>query len=968
MMLKINDKLHGFLVKEKHSLEHLGAELYVMEHEKNGARLIYMDREDENKTFSVSFRTLPSDSTGVFHILEHSVLCGSEKYRLRDPFVELLSGSLNTFLNAMTFKDKTMYPVASTSEKELFNLMDVYLDAVFHPLAVNDKKAFMQEGWHYEINENGELIRNGVVLSEMKGDYSSPESVTDRHIADMLFSKTPYAHDSGGDPFEIVDLTFESFKNAHETWYHPSNAVFFLDGKMDVDRALTVISSYVSNYERRDFSGEKFAFGEPMRKKEVRECEYEISDGESGKDKTRIAIAHLTFRFDDRKNIFGTAILASALFTSNESPIKKIILASELCEDMQINVGEGIYNNYFEVDFINIKDGKCDELKSLFYDSIKKICDTGIDRSHLVASINSIEFFQRERDYGSLPLGIIYAMTLMESYLYSDDAISAISFEEEIAFLRGSLDGRFFEELLEKIFITNESRAELIMHPSTELGQKEAEKEKMRLLEIQNSLTDSELEMIKNEQKQLREWQEAEESAEAKASIPRLSSADIPREISVIPTDIKVLNGVEVIYHPIATNKITYTELYFNVSDLSQREIFIASLLGLMLGNLETENYSAPELLKRLKSELGSISGALRFATRVDGTPTIHFKIFISCLNGARASAIDLCREVFTKTRFCDLDSMRSIIKQAYIASEESFASAGHRIAKARVAAMLYPEAAAKEYYSGYEAHRSLKALISEDTDLEPIANELSAFIKKYLRRERMTVSLTCDSDTSTEKYAYEVTEIFDRSEKSVNPVCNISPLPKRNEGIRIAAKVAFSSRGMNILRPGERVHGSFEVASNLANYEYLWSEIRVKGGAYGAGMSAARTGLVSFYSYRDPSPKNTVEVFAGVSDFLLDASRSSRQIDKYIIGAIGETTPYLSARAKGNVATSRYLNGLTDDMRRRTRAEILSTTLPDLELFARMIEARTDEAPFVVVAPDRILKEVDGIDEILDV
>ena len=966
--MKINDKLSGFTVKEEHELSGLGARLFVMEHIKTGARLVYLDREDENKTFSVAFKTLPSDSTGVFHIIEHSVLCGSEKFRLKDPFVELLSGSLNTFLNAMTFGDKTMYPVASTNEKEFMSLAEVYLDAVFNPLAVRSEEAFMQEGWHYEFDEAGELSFKGVVLNEMRGDYSSPESVADRHIREMLFKGTSYEHDSGGDPSEITELTFDGFCRAHSAYYHPSNATFFLDGSMDIASALSLIDGYISGYEKISLLGEEYCFKSAKRSVEEREVEYEISDAESPENKTRLALAHLTFRFDERKKIFGAAILSSALLSSNESEIKKEVLRSGLCEDLQINVGEGIYENYFEVDFINIKDGGEAELEALFYNTVRKVCERGIDRGQLTAAINSLEFSLRERDYGSLPLGVVYAMNLMESYLYSDDALSGLTFEEEIAFLRKNLDTGFFEDLLLEIFIKNESRARLIMRPSLELGEKQRMAEKEKLRKVTLSLTEEQKEEIIKKNEALLLWQNSDDSEEAKRSIPRLRASDIPREVKSIPTEVSTYGSSELINIPIATNGISYTELYFDVSDIEKDEIFTSALLGLFLGNLATENFTAEELMKALKSDIGSLSAALKPSTRTDGKTKIYFKVFVSALSSKKERARELLGEVLTKTRFEDSAAMENIVRQAYIASEESFSLAGHRAAKSRASAMMFTEAAVLEYYSGYEAHKSYKALSrSFEEKLPELKEKLSAFIKKYLVRDRLTVSLAEDGSAGSTEFMRSVADLFENGGSSREPECHIETLKKEREGIKIPAKVAFSSLVARTEPESVKELGIALVASGLLSYEYLWSEIRVKGGAYGAGMSAVRTGQTSFYSYRDPTPKRSIEKMKGAPDYLCEALGGKADIDKYIIGAIGDTSPYLTPRARAGIAAQRYLARLTDEMRLEMRGEILSANAEKLSLYREKLTAAMKDAAYCVVAPKDKLSEC-GLDSILEI
>ena len=964
--MKINETRFGFTVKEIHELSGLGAKMHIMEHAATGARLVYLDRDEENKTFCVSFKTLPTDSTGVFHILEHSVLCGSKKYRLKDPFVELLKGSLNTFLNAMTFGDKTMYPVASTNGKEFLSLASVYLDAVFNPLAVESPLAFSQEGWHYEIDEDGELSYKGVVLNEMRGDYSTPESVTDRHISEMLFDGTCYSHDSGGDPANIPDLTYEQFCREHRACYHPSNATFFLDGQLDIDAALSLIDGYINGYERLDLTGERYVFRNAKRRVERRCAQYEISSSESEKNKTRLTLAHLTFRFDERNKIFGAAILSSALFSSNESEIKKQMLSQGLCEDMQVNIGEGIYENYFEIDFINVKDGKEEELEECFYTAIRDICERKISREDLSSAINSIEFSQRERDYGTLPLGVVYAMNVMESYLYSDDAVMGLSFEDEIKFLRENIDSGFFEKLLLEIFIENESRATLVLRPSKTLGEEQRAAEKEKLRQALLLMSEEEKNKIKEDMQTLLEWQDADESEAAKESIPRLSSADIEREVKNIPTEISEYDGACLISHRIATNLISYAELHFDVSDIEKDEIFTAALLSLYLGNLATESYGARELIRELKSELGGFTATLKPITRVDGSVKVYFKASVSSLSSKKDKALELIREILTSTKFDDGEAMKKSVKQAYIALEEGFSSHGHRVAKGRASAMLFTEAAVTEYYSGYEAYLSYKRLCdSFDSELCALKEKLLAFMDKYFVRERLTVSLA--DDTADTEFLGAVAKIFEKRAGRVDCVCKISPIKKQREGIKIAAKVGFASAVMYAAPEGMADFGVRSVASNLISYEYLWSEIRVKGGAYGAGMSSLRTGQVSFYSYRDPSPSESFLRMNEAADFLLSAVGEECDVEKYIIGAIGDSSPYLTPRARGSIGTQRYLSSLSDRMRAELREGILSTDREGLVRFGTKLKAATESAAYCIVAPEDKLSAA-NLDAVLEI
>ncbi len=478
--MKINDRLHGFTVTAITEVTEISAALIEMRHEKSGARLNFLDREDENKTFAITFKTIPEDSTGVFHIIEHSVLCGSEKYPVKEPFVELLKGSLNTFLNAMTFPDKTMYPIASRNDKDFLNLMSVYLDAVLHPAILKNPNIFRQEGWHYLLDgKGGALTRSGVVLNEMKGAFSSPDELAMHHITNMLYKDTCYKYESGGKPDVISELTYEDFLAAHAKYYHPSNSEIFLDGSVDLDSALSLIDSFLAPYDKHDMET-KIPDQAPLTP-QFREIEYETASGESPKNKTRLELGYMFSRFSDQEGGIAASVLLDAVCSTNEAPLKKVLLASGLCEDMSILPYDSVKQNSVIIDFRNVKDGKCDELYKLFTSTVERLAKDGIDKSLLTASLNSHEFKSREKDFGTLPHGIIYAMSILESSLYGGNPAQNLSFGKSYAAIREKLSGDYFEKLLLSMFVENEHRATLIMKPSATLGEENARREAAEL-------------------------------------------------------------------------------------------------------------------------------------------------------------------------------------------------------------------------------------------------------------------------------------------------------------------------------------------------------------------------------------------------------------------------------------------------------------------------------------------------------
>lgn len=955
--MKLNDKIHGFTVKRIEHLDEIGCDVYTLEYDKNRARLVFFDRDDDNKTFSISFKTLPKDSTGVFHILEHSVLCGSEKYPLKDPFVELLKGSLNTFLNAMTFQDKTMYPVASRNEKDFLNLVSIYLDAVFSPLAVKSKNAFLQEGWHYEISDGGKLEYNGVVYNEMRGDYASVDSVIDRYMNDMLYSGTPYAYDSGGDPDEIVKLGFEDFKEAHETYYHPSNAEIFLDGAVDIDKTLSLVGSYLSKYEysgkARDLKIARADISEPR----SFEAEYEISESECVTDRTRMSVGAIIGDFSELEKMIAMSIINTTLFSTNESVIKKKIIASGLCEDMIATVRDGILEPSVIFDFINIKDGREAELYELFYNCLSELVESGgMDKEELYANINFTEFRIRERDFGSLPIGVAYAMTSLESLLYSDDAVQNLRFAGALKNLRAGVETGYFDGLLSELVINNKKTATLVLHPSVTLGDKRREARRASLDELAKGMTDAEKELIKRELSELEEWQNAPESEESLATIPTLTLDDIEKKPVPTPTEIIREGGVEVIRHQIATNGITYSEMWFDISDIKKEELSYVALLNFLLGNLETNSHTATEIQRLVKSKLGGFDTkfvALTKRTEGKNEPKMYFTVSASALEANEGEIAPIINEIICHTKFDDFTAIKNIIRQTVISTEESFSSTGHQIALARAAAASGIESAAREYYNGYEAYLFFKELDGNfDKKKDEIKNALASFVLKYAVRERLTVAITSANRSGL---AGELISAVNCGDKAIH-VCNISPIPVSREGISIPADIGFGAMAYNMYEVGDEPSGSFDVARVLVGYEYLWTNIRVKGGAYGAGMSAGISGTLGFYSYRDPNPAASVEVMAKTAEFLRAFAKTGADITKYVIGAIGDANPIKTSRMRGMGATQRYLRGISYDDECALRESMLSTDAAELCRIADVIEKCVSRAAVCVVGAKNLL------------
>ncbi len=960
--MKLNEVIHGFKIYGITDVDEIGARLYKMKHEKSGASLLFLEREDENKTFSITFKTIPEDSTGVFHIIEHSVLCGSEKYTVKEPFVELLKGSLNTFLNAMTFPDKTMYPVASRNDKDFINLMSVYLDAVFHPLILREPKIFYQEGWHYEFNtDSSTLTRSGVVLNEMRGAFSSPDEVASYHIKDMLYPDTCYRYESGGEPDCITDLTYEKFCAAHQKYYHPSNSEIFLDGSVAIDEALALIDSVLSEYDALTLDFE--ICEQPPIKPQRREIEYEIAQNESPENKTKLVIGYLSSRFDEQEKNVAISILLDAVASSNESPLKKAIIDSGLCEDMNFIPLDSIKQNSINVDFRNVKNGKCDELCALFEDTVKKLCDRGIDKTMLEASLNSLEFRMKERDYGTLPAGIIYAMSTLETSLYGGEPAENLSYEKSFKSLRKKLECGYFEELLRSLFIENEHKAILIMTPSAKLGEEKVKKEAEKLAKIREALSDEELKIITEQTEQLKTWQQKPDSAEDLAKIPELKLSDISDEVEKIPQQISEIDGVTVLMHDVSANGIIYTEMFFDVSELTESEIFDLRILISLIENVKTEKRSAIDLQNLIKKELGAFEAAISPLTRENATK-IYVSISACALESKKQSIIDLTNEILYYSVYTDKEVTRNIVRQLKMASEESFITGGHQAGFRRATAYVNTESAIREYYSGYEAHKSIKELEKNfDTCFDLLAERLKLLANRIFTKERLTVSFTGKPDIC---FAKSLISTIKRGD-AVHPVCKISPLGIRREGIVIPAQASYAELAANICDFGEKTHGSMNVARSLLSYGYLWNAVRVQGGAYGVGLIVRNNGNVGFYSYRDPSPERTLGCYKEAAKFLRGFAESGDDITKFIIGAIGDASPVKTPKLKGTIAASHYLRGITYEDECRTRKEMLSTSGDDLLNIADTIDKICEQNAVCVIAGKDKLDTCKSLENILE-
>ncbi len=930
--IKTGMLMHGFEFLSSNFVKEIDAVLHEAVYLKNGAKLLFIERSDTNKTFAIAFKTIPEDDTGVFHILEHSVLCGSDKYPVKEPFVELLKGSLKTFLNAFTFPDKTMYPVSSKNSKDFLNLVDVYMDAVLHPRALRMPEIFYQEGWHYELHSpEEEMTYKGVVFNEMKGAYSSVDEVMMEKMSALLYPDSCYGKDSGGAPVSIPDLTYEQFVDAHKRYYHPSNSRIILDGEVDLDKTLALLDSYLSEYEYLEIDSDIPFISHTGHS--VAEVEYEISEGEEPEGKVRVCLGFATGSYRDNSLNDALGVLADAIAGSNASPFKKRILETGLCEDVNFIFYDGIQENSVLIEIKNVKREDVDAAKTLVLDTLRHLADDGIDKSLLEASVNILEFKLRENEVGSYPQGISYAIAVLDSWLYGGDIAESLAFEKRILFLREGIDSDYYEKIIRNIFLESPHSAELVMIPSADLGEKVLILEKKRLAEAKANMSEDELRQVIDRTLALEDWQRSEDSEQALSMLPSLTKDDLCEEPEDYPCEEYELLGNKAIYTPVSSNGITYTTLMFDATDLSEDEIFAASVLTDVLIHLSTEKSDAVALQTRIKSELGGFSTSLAPFTR-DGKAYLYLQVRISSLDSRLDSASQIAEEILLHSLLDDKETVRKLVKQNKNGYYESIIASGHSVGMHRCTAYLTAEGAISEYSGGIECYLRYKRLDMEfDLVIDEFIAQMKRIAKKIFVKERLTV---CHAGKRSDDAMRAFIEMLPSGER----VCGespVKPLGKRNEAIVIPAGIAYATRVA--ATEGEENRGYMAVVRSILSYQYLWNEIRVQGGAYGAGFVARKNGIHGFYTYRDPNPSRSLECFAACADFLRDVASSGEDITNFIIGAVGDTSPIITPRIMKSLALSSYFRGESYSDRLRYREELVNTDKDDIVAAAELIE-----------------------------
>ena len=961
MNLKIGEKLNGFCLKNFSEVEEIGAKTYEFEHIKTGAKLFYVATDDDNKVFYIGFRTPPKDDTGVAHIVEHSVLCGSKKYPLKEPFVELVKGSLNTFLNAMTYPDKTVYPVASRNAKDFRNLQDVYLDAVFNPAMITTPEILMQEGWHYEIDSaDAPLTYSGVVYNEMKGALSSPDDILGSKLLHETFPQNCYSYQSGGEPEAIPTLTQENFIAFHKKFYHPSNSYIYLYGDMDIAEQLNYLDrEYLNKFDKIDVdSAIDFhpAFTEMKHVAEV----YPIGEEENSTEKSFLSLNLVVGdTFDTRTNL-ALEILTHALFSSPAAPVRKALIDSGLGKDVDAGLEDDLRQPTFTITMTGSEIDCVEKFYSLLTSELQKLVDNGIDKTLLQASINLIEFKLREADFGLAPKGLIYGLRLLKTWLYGGDPNAYLRYEDDLAAIKRGLDENYFEGIVKKYFLNNPHKVLMTLAPDKTFAQKRDDAQAAKLAEIKATLTPAQVEEIISTTQKLKLRQQAPDSPEALKTIPILKREDLRKEAEHFPLKFRDLDGTKILFSNIDTHGIIYLTFYLDALKVPQDKIFHAYLLSSLLGNVDTKKHSYEELAILTNLNIGGFGVNLRADTENAKPHSFapRLKVFVKALKSKLAEMSDILAEIFNDTIFTNKKRLRELIEQDQIGFELNLQNMAPTIISAQLAAYqtksgAYNAAAYLPY------NKFLKDLLADfDNKFDELVADLNDMRDRLINRNGLIIGVTAPDELYKEftphlsKLLKSMTiDEFKREHYSF-------PCKPKNEGLYSQSRVQYVGKGANFIELGHKYTGALLILETILRYEYFWTKIRVQGGAYGAFSSFTREGKLFFGSYRDPNLAKTLETFNGTADFLNNFDVSDREMDKYIIGTFSKIDKPLTPSIKGQLAADLCLKNITYADRQKSRNEILSARQEDIRALSKLVADCMNQNCLCVFGNEAVLKE----------
>ncbi len=961
------ENLQAYTVISKQRIEELKSDGWLLKHNKTGARVALLSNDDENKVFYIGFRTPPKDSTGVAHIIEHTVLCGSEKYPIKDPFIELAKGSLNTFLNAMTYPDKTVYPVASCNDKDFKNLMDVYLDAVFHPNIYREEKIFRQEGWHYEMENAGDdLTINGVVYNEMKGAFSSPDDVLYREIMNSLYPHTSYAVESGGDPDVIPELTYEDFLAFHQRYYHPSNSYIYLYGDMDMEERLAYLDrEYLSKYDALAVDS-ALATEPPFGQCVLVEKEYSIMESEPEEGNTYLSYNVSLGENLDREVSVGFQALADAVVGAPGAPVRKALLDAGIGTDISSFYEADVKQPYFSIVAKNAEGEQREAFVSIIEETLKSLSEDGVEKKALRAALNHDEFKYREADYGSYPKGLMYGLQMFETWLYDDKKpFDYLELGETYKTLKKEVDSSFYEEMIRIRLLKNTHKSVVVVRPVKGLTGKRDKALAKKLAAKKAAMTQEEIARIVEETEALAAYQEAPDREEDLKKIPLLAREDIGKKARPYCNEELHAGDTALLYHDIYTNGIGYLRFLFDLRQVPEELFPYVGLLQVMLGLVDTEKRSYSELYNEIHLQTGGIVPAVNVYTNADDLSKykLTFELKVKTLYENLPKAFELAGEILTESVYTDAKRLFELVAENRSGKQAQMMDAGHSLAAGQSLSYLSKQAYLMDQVNGLAFYRLLEGLEKDfEGKKEELSDNMERLVRYIFRPENLMVDFTAERNglEGLEKLIEGLKAKLYRESVEGKPYV---PRPvKKNEGLMSSAQIQYVCRAGNYADKGLSYTGALRVLKVVMSYEYLWMQVRVKGGAYGCMCQFGKTGESYFVSYRDPNLEKTIEVYEKAADFVAGFDADERTMTQYIIGAVSALDMPLTPAAWGTYSLAGYMTGLAFEKVQKERDELLSADAETIRKLAAHIRAFMEDDCLCVVGNEDRIKAQKGL------
>lgn len=964
-------ELKAYEILKTENLTDIQSTGYILRHKKSGARVAVISNTDENKVFYIGFRTPPEDETGVPHIIEHTVLCGSKKFPVKDPFVELVKGSLNTFLNAMTYPDKTIYPVASCNDKDFQNLVDVYMDAVFNPNIYKHEEIFKQEGWHYELeSKDAPVTINGVVYNEMKGAYSSPDEILQQEIYRALYPDNTYSKNSGGNPEHIPDLTYEEYLNFHRRYYHPVNSYIYLYGDMDMAEKLDWMDKeYLSRYERIELDSTiplQKAFDEKV---DVT-TKYPISAGEHEENKTYLSYNVSVADVLDRKLYQAFDILDYALVSAPGAPLKKALIDAGIGKDISGGFDSGSLQPVFSIVAKNANASEKEQFLEIIQKTLKDLVKNGINREALLAGINSSEFRFREADFGQFPKGLLYGIQCLDSWLFEDmEPFMHLQCLDTFRFLKEQVETGYFENLIEKYLLDNKHAAIVTIVPEKGLNAKLDQKLEEKLAQYKNSLSDEEIDQLIRDTRHLKEYQEEPSPKEELEKIPMLSREDMRKEILPLSNIEKQISGIKTICHDVAANGIDYLTLMYDVSDIPAEDIPYLGVLKALLGYVDTKTYTYADLANAINIYSGGINCGMGIYPNgeKEAPLRVKFEVRIKTLESSLKETMSIVNEILLSSNMNDEKRLYEILAQSRARLQQSLSSAGHSVSSMRALAGFSEYAYYLDATNGITYYETVKDLEEHfDEKKQTLIAKLKQLTCQIFGTERLLISFTGDQKA----FAYAEPVLKEALQKQpagkkVHEAARIS-LTRSNEAFTDASQIQYVAKVGNFADHGYHYTGALRILKLILSYDYLWINVRVKGGAYGCMSGFFRSGETYFVSYRDPNLLKTLEIYDDIPEYLRKFQADERDMTKYIIGTFSSMDTPLYPEGKGARSMNAYLQDLTEEMLQKDRDEVRNATAEDIRALADMIQSvLLDPSVCVIGNEDAIQKEAQLFDKV---